>query len=149
MKCLNQPDSRKCANWNVKLQQKPERGAKVVHCVNLMKFQEWKQDAITDMCGSHNWDALSGVCLHLFFYLWLWFCQISPTSEKTTWTAKAYNFHVYYMLILASGGSKGARGTRTSPGSKFFQFHAFFGKIWQKSYVGALSESWRPTWGKS
>ena len=33
---------------------------------------------------------------------------------------------------LRSGGSKGARGTRPPPlGSKFFQFHAVFGKIWQ------------------
>ena len=54
-------------------------------------------------------------------------------------------------LSFGSGGSKGARGTRP-PGSKFFQFHAVFGKIWQNCIlapqrrVGAPPP---PTWGKS
>ena len=36
-------------------------------------------------------------------------------------------------ISLASGGSKGGREGRTPPpsASKFFQFHAVFGRIWQ------------------
>ena len=37
------------------------------------------------------------------------------------------------IVWVCSGGSKGGRGGRAPPpwGSKFFQFHAVFGKIWQ------------------
>ena len=35
-----------------------------------------------------------------------------------------------------SGGSKGVQGTRAPWGSKFFQFHAGFGKFWQNRMLG-------------
>ena len=41
--------------------------------------------------------------------------------------------------IVGSGGSRRARGTCTSPGSKFLQFHAVFGKICQL-YLGTPLE---------
>ena len=31
--------------------------------------------------------------------------------------------------LITSGGSKGARGMRTPPGSQFFQFHAVLGNF--------------------
>ena len=43
--------------------------------------------------------------------------------------------------MKSSGGSKGAQGTRApSGGSKFFQFHAVFGKFWQNRMLA-------PPWG--
>ena len=42
--------------------------------------------------------------------------------------------------LVNSGGSKGARGTRTPWRSKFFQIHAVFGKFWQNRM---LSPPWR------
>ena len=47
-------------------------------------------------------------------------------------------------ILHISGGSKGGHW-----GSKFFQFHAVFGKIWQKLYVGPPPMgSWRPILGE-
>ena len=43
---------------------------------------------------------------------------------------------------------RGREGRSPPRGSKFFQFHAVFGKIWQKSYVGAPLGSWRPLLGE-
>ena len=47
---------------------------------------------------------------------------------------------------LCIGGSKGGARDVRPPGSKFFHFHAVFGKkLKNKSIFG----SWRPPWGKS
>ena len=37
-----------------------------------------------------------------------------------------------FLSLIVSRGSKGGVPARALPGSKFFQFHAVFGKIWQK-----------------
>ena len=53
-------------------------------------------------------------------------------------------------MICASGGSKGGARDVRLPGSKFFQFHTVFGKIWQNRMLAP--PSWgvgAPTSGKS
>ena len=40
--------------------------------------------------------------------------------------------------IVISGGSKGGARDASPPRSKFFQFHAFFGKIWQNRMLAPL-----------
>ena len=60
-------------------------------------------------------------------------------------------FIVWWIKILEdffSGGSKGAHVPCSPWGSKFFQFHAVFGKIWQ-NHMLAPPKGWRPTSGKS
>ena len=46
-----------------------------------------------------------------------------------------------------SGGSKGAQGTHAPWGSKFFQFHAVFGKNWQNRILAPPGELARPPRG--
>ena len=50
---------------------------------------------------------------------------------------------------VISGGSKGGRRGRAPPpwGSKFFRFHAVFGKFWQNRML-APPGSWRPLLGE-
>ena len=57
------------------------------------------------------------------------------------------NEHLFFVI---SGGSKGARGTRApSPrGSKFFLFHAVFGKFLQNRMLAPPPWSWRPLLGE-
>ena len=43
--------------------------------------------------------------------------------------------------VITSGGSKGGREGRAPPlGSKFFQFHAVFGKFWQNRMLAPPGE---------
>ena len=49
---------------------------------------------------------------------------------------------------MPSGGSKGGRRGRAPPGSKFFQFHAVFGKIRQIRMLAPPLGSWRPLLGE-
>ena len=60
------------------------------------------------------------------------------------------NYHWFsgaLATVSYSGGSKG--GSRDAPpgDSKFFQFHAVFGKIWQNRIL-APPGSWRPLLGE-
>ena len=52
--------------------------------------------------------------------------------------------------LVAVADLRGARGTHATPrGSKFFQFHAVFGNIWQiRILAPPLPGSWRPLLGK-
>ena len=54
------------------------------------------------------------------------------------------------MVTDTIGGSKrgGARGTCTPVGSKFFQFHAVFGKIWQNRMLVPPPQGWCPHLGE-
>ena len=53
------------------------------------------------------------------------------------------------IYIMASGGSKGGRRGRAPPrGSKFFQFHAVFGKNRQIRMLAPPLGSWRPLLGE-
>ena len=52
-----------------------------------------------------------------------------------------------HLAKVYSGGSKRARGTHT-PNSKFFQFHAVFGEIWQIRMLASPLGSWRPLLGE-
>ena len=49
---------------------------------------------------------------------------------------------------VSSGGSKGASRDASPPWSKFFQFHAVFGQIWQ-NHMLAPPGSWSPPRGNS
>ena len=49
--------------------------------------------------------------------------------------------------LQTSGGSKGAEGRAPARQSRFFQFHAVFGKFWQTRMVGA-PEGWSPHFGE-
>ena len=57
---------------------------------------------------------------------------------------------VNYATNIPSGGSKGGREERSSPprGSKFFQFHAVFGKFWQNRMLTPPLEGWRSHLGE-
>ena len=54
-----------------------------------------------------------------------------------------------YVRISSGGSKEGARDAcPPPPGSKFFQFHAFFGKIWKNHMLAPSPESWRPLLGE-
>ena len=45
-----------------------------------------------------------------------------------------------YQVSVAVADLRGARGTRPPRGSKFFQFHSVFGKIWQNRMLAPPGE---------
>ena len=50
-----------------------------------------------------------------------------------------------FLRINGSDGSRGTRDARPLPrGSKFFQFHAVFGKIWQNLMLAPLPPRGNP-----
>ena len=49
---------------------------------------------------------------------------------------------MYYTNQRSGGSEGGARDA--SPRSKFFQFHAVFGEIWQNRMLALPLEGWRP-----
>ena len=51
-----------------------------------------------------------------------------------------------YTVTVPSGGFRGARGGAPPWASKFFRFHAVFGKIWQNRMLAPPLGSWRPPW---
>ena len=62
---------------------------------------------------------------------------------------KNTNIILKSQVPMSSGGSKGgARDARFPRGSKCFQFHAVFGKIWQNRMLAPPRESWRPLLGE-
>ena len=52
---------------------------------------------------------------------------------------KTSKIHVYF-CVNSSGGSKGGARDVSPLGSKFFQFHAVFGKIWQNLMLAPPGE---------
>ena len=54
---------------------------------------------------------------------------------------KAIRMTVLEKCLPAVADQRGRKGR--APGSKFFQFHAVFGKFWQNRMLAA-SEGWRP-----
>ena len=53
------------------------------------------------------------------------------------------NFHIFERLHSVAG-LRGSTRDVPSPGPKFFQFHAVFGKIWQNCMLVPPLGSWRP-----
>ena len=58
---------------------------------------------------------------------------------------KSLTKRICISAVVDIGGSKGV-GVKDSPspGFKFFQFHAVFGKIWQNRMLAPPLEGWRP-----
>ena len=75
--------------------------------------------------------------------------KISHPSKKNWWylfLMQLYMKSIIILNILIIGGSKGGRQGRAPPwGSKFFHFHAVFGK---KLKNNSIFGSWRPPLGK-
>ena len=77
----------------------------------------------------------------IYFFTYVYdFVKFLTHFGKSTWTAKVYNFHVYYMLMLASGGSKGGRkGHEQLLGVQILSMSCSLWENLAKSFVGALS----------
>ena len=57
-------------------------------------------------------------------------------------------FHIYRLITVADLHSKILDAPPPPRGSKFFQFHAVFGEIWQNRMLAPPLESWRPLLGE-
>ena len=70
---------------------------------------------------THEYLELSGICTKIIV--------ISITKHVKLQDNRGYT--ALSLSYVCSGGSKGAQRMHAPPGSKFFQFHAVFGQIWQ------------------
>ena len=91
---------------------------------------------------------------------WIWSTlmlvhrEFRRTTQVVLWTARNILHRILYInyecktQTRAVADLRGARGTHApSPGSKFFQLHAVFKKIWQNRML-APPGSWRPLLGE-
>ena len=71
------------------------------------------------------------------------------SRQKLRAHVSLHSFHTFNMLITYQWRIYIVKFWMRAPrGSKFFQFHAVFGKIWQNRMLAPPLESWRPLLGE-
>ena len=129
-----------CASWNWELQ------------ASQMGYLE-EQCSCLNLIGLERSSRL--IILHQVYMLhFLIYCRASTPPRPNSFIIMQFlgNFGKIVCWRLEAikwriGRSKGARGTR-APGSKFFQFHAVLGEIWQNRMLAYPLESWRLNLGE-